>query len=210
MRFTTIFFDLDDTLYPASSNLWPTLKVRMSLYMRDRMGIPEQDIARLREQYFREYGTTLRGLQANYSIDTADFLAFVHNVPLRDYLTPNKTQRRIIASLRTRNLIFTNADSAHAKRVLTELKLDDLFQTIIDINALAPYCKPMPESFGIALKLAGDLDPQSCVMIDDMPHTTRAAREAGMFSILFGRDGIADADASFTDWRELPEILDHE
>ncbi|MCL5611614.1 MAG: pyrimidine 5'-nucleotidase, partial [Chloroflexi bacterium] len=75
MSFTTIFFDLDDTLYPASSGLWQTLKKRMSTYMHERMGIPESEIGRLREKYFREYGTTLRGLQANHKIDEQDFLA---------------------------------------------------------------------------------------------------------------------------------------
>lgn len=97
MRFTTIFFDLDDTLYPSSTGLWNALKERMNLYMRDRMGIPEEDIPVLREQYFKMYGTTLRGLQARHNVDAQDFLAFVHDVPLKDYLTPDPIQRRVIA-----------------------------------------------------------------------------------------------------------------
>lgn len=211
MRFTTIFFDLDDTLYPASTNLWSTLKARMNAYMHERLGIPEENIGSLREQYFQQYGTTLRGLQAHYPVDTAEYLAYVHDVPLRDYLTPDPLQRRVIASLPTRNLIFTNADSAHARRVLAQLNLTDCFPQIVDINALAPYCKPMPESFKFAMQAAGESDPRHCVMIDDLPHTTRAAREYGMFSILYGRDGkAADADASFRDWSELPGILERE
>ncbi len=211
MRFTTIFFDLDDTLYPASTNLWSTLKARMNAYMHERLGIPEENIGSLREQYFQQYGTTLRGLQAHYPVDTAEYLAYVHDVPLRDYLTPDPLQRRVIASLPTRNLIFTNADSAHARRVLAQLNLTDCFPQIVDINALAPYCKPMPESFKFAMQAAGESDPRRCVMIDDLPHTTRAAREYGMFSILYGRDGkTTDANASFRDWGELPGILEHE
>jgi len=211
VRFTTIFFDLDDTLYPASTNLWSTLKARMNAYMHERLGIPEENIGSLREQYFQQYGTTLRGLQAHYPVDTAEYLAYVHDVPLRDYLTPDPLQRRVIASLPTRNLIFTNADSAHARRVLAQLNLTDCFPQIVDINALAPYCKPMPESFKFAMQAAGESDPRHCVMIDDLPHTTRAAREYGMFSILYGRDGkAADADASFRDWSELPGILERE
>lgn len=210
VRFTTIFFDLDDTLYPASTNLWHTLKARMTAYMRDQLGIPEADIGHLREEYFQKYGTTLRGLQAHYPVNTADFLAYVHDVPLHDYLTPNPVQRRVIASLPTRNLIFTNADRAHAQRVLAQLNLSDYFPQIVDINALAPYCKPMPESFKIAMQIAGESDPRRCVMIDDLPRTTRAAHEYGMFSVLYGRGGQAEADASLYDWNELPKILAHE
>jgi len=180
----------------------------MNLYMREQMGIPEENVPLLREQYFKMYGTTLRGLQERHNVDKEDFLAFVHDLPLRDYLTPNPTQREIIASLPSRKLIFTNADIPHARRVLATLQLDDLFETIVDVNAVAPYCKPMPESFAIAQELANEPDPRKCVMIDDLPRTTRAALNAGMASILYGaEEPTADASGVFTDWIHLPILL---
>jgi len=211
MRFTTVFFDLDDTLYPSDTGLWHAIKERMNSYMRERMHFPEDQIASVREKYFLQYGTTMRGLQANHNIDTEDFLAYVHDLPLKDYLTPNPTLRSVIASLPTRNLIFTNADINHAKRVLNILELSDLFETIVDVNTVSPYCKPMLESFQIAMKLAGETDLSKCVMIDDIHRTTRAAREAGMFSILYHEtlnDGAADAH--MTDWNELMNILENQ
>ena len=209
MRFTTIFFDLDDTLYPSNTGLWKAIKKRMNDYMRERMDIPEEDIAQLREKYYLQYGTTLRGLQKHHKINVDDYLAYVHDLQLKDFLTPDPLQRSIIASLPTRNLIFTNADIAHAERVLHTLNLRDLFSIIMDINTVAPYCKPMPESFEIAMKLADENNPSCCVMIDDLKRTTRAAQEAGMFSILFGETAInGDASASLSDWNGLLEILE--
>ena len=73
MRFTTLFFDLDDTLYPSSTGLWPAIKDRMNLYMIERLGIPENDVPFLREQYFKMYGTTLRGLEERHKVDKAGF-----------------------------------------------------------------------------------------------------------------------------------------
>ena len=208
MRFTTIFFDLDDTLYPNSTGLWEAIRNRMNLYMIECMGLPEKDVPALREQYFKMYGTTLRGLQARHNVDMEDFLAFVHDLPLKDYLTPNPTQRSVIASLPNRKLIFTNADIHHARRVLTALQLDDLFETIIDIHAVTPYCKPMPESFAIAQELANEPNPRKCVMIDDLPHTTRAALNVGMASLLYGIDEpTTEASGVFTDWNHLPILL---
>jgi putative hydrolase of the HAD superfamily len=132
----------------------------------------------------------------------------VHDVPLKDYLTPDPIVRQVIASLPTRNLIFTNADANHAWRVLAALELDDLFDTIVDVNSIAPYCKPMPESFAIALELADEPDPRKCVMIDDLQRTTRAALEVGMASLLFGTDvPTPDASGVFSDWRNLPILL---
>ncbi|HNO85678.1 MAG TPA: pyrimidine 5'-nucleotidase, partial [Anaerolineales bacterium] len=153
MKFTTIFFDLDDTLYPSTTNLWLAIKQRMNEFMRERMSIPEDEIPALREKYYMQYGTTLKGLEKHHDINVADFLAYVHDLPLGNYLTPNLIQREVIASLPTRNLIFTNADIPHAERVLTALNLRDLFSDIVDVTTVAPYCKPMPESFDIAMKI---------------------------------------------------------
>ncbi len=209
MRFSTLFFDLDDTLYPASSGLWDAIKERMNVYMREQLGLPLADIPRLREQYFRQYGTTLRGLQAHHGVDTQRFLAFVHDLPLGEYLRPNPLVREVIASLPVHKWIFTNADVAHARRVLAALGLEDCFEGIVDVNAVAPYCKPMPESFDIALRMAGERDARRCAMIDDLPRTTRAAREVGIFGILYGQSRPhPDADAVLDDWRGLPALLE--
>jgi pyrimidine 5'-nucleotidase len=208
MRFTTIFFDLDDTLYPATTGLWHAIKGRMNRYMIERMGLPETEVPALREQYYKMYGTTLRGLQERHQVDEQDFLAYVHDLPLKDYLAPDPRQREIIASLPTRNLVFTNADVHHARRVLAALNLDDLFEIVVDVNEVSPYCKPMPESFAIAQDFANEPDPSKCVMIDDLPRTTRAALDVGMASLLYGTDEpTPDASGAFTNWEHLPILL---
>src|SRR3972149_5346046 len=74
MPITTILFDLDDTLYPASSGVWKLIKDRMNIFMHEELGIPWDQIPLLRERYFREYGTTLRGLQTHYHVDVTSFV----------------------------------------------------------------------------------------------------------------------------------------
>ena len=148
-------------------------------------------------------------MKKHHNISEEEFLAYVHDLRLEDYLTPDAQQREIIASLPTRNLIFTNADIPHAERVLTALNLRDLFTTIIDVTTVAPYCKPMPEAFSIAMKLAGESDPARCIMIDDLKRTTRAAKAIGMSSILFGETASSeDASASLSDWNDLTDIME--
>jgi pyrimidine 5'-nucleotidase len=208
MLFTTIFFDLDDTLYPASSGLWPALKARMSQYMIERMQILAADVPGLREKYFRTYGTTLRGLQAKHNVDVQDFLAYVHDVNLADYIHPDPGQQAVLAALPTRNLIFTNSDVNHTKRVLGTLKIEEYFADIVDVNRMAPYCKPNPEAFELAMKVAGENDPSKCIMIDDLPSTVRTAKDLGLFSILFGADSAdGGSNAALLDWQELPALL---
>jgi putative hydrolase of the HAD superfamily len=209
MRFNTLFFDLDETLYPASSGLWMVIRERIIIYMQDRMGIPPEQSHVLREQFFREYGTTLRGLQANYTIDMGEYLAFVHNVPLDAYIHPDPELRSVITALPAHKFIFTNADTAHANRVLDALGLQGLFDGILDVHTFAPYCKPMPGSFELALQAAGSPDPRACVLLDDQPRITRAARLLDMYTILVGKDSAGDeADAALEKWADLPGLLD--
>jgi putative hydrolase of the HAD superfamily len=209
MKFTTIFFDLDETLYPASSGLWMEIRKRINTYLGVRMGFPPDQIEALRDKYFRDYGTTLRGLQANYKVDMEEYLAFVHDIPLEKYIHPDEELQKVIKALPTRKFIFTNADAAHANRVINVLGLQGMFDGILDVHTIAPYCKPMPESFDMALKTAGSPDPVTCALLDDQARVTKAANSKGIFSILVGKQStLDDADAAIINWGDLPGLLD--
>ena len=208
MTYTTIFFDLDDTLYPHESGLWQAVRGRISLYMHEKLGFDKEEISAIREDYFQTYGTTLRGIQANFDVDEKEYHAYVHQLPLDDYIAPDPNLRALLEHLPQRKIVFTSADMAHAQRVLSHLGISDYFEKIIDIYAVAPHAKPQPEAFQRALSLADENDPRSCVMIDDFPKTTRAARDFGLFSILKGNKGsVEDADAILENWSSLPKLL---
>jgi putative hydrolase of the HAD superfamily len=209
MPFTTFFFDLDDTLYPSSTGLWEAIGGRISLYMTERMGFPPEQVVTIREKYFRKFGTTLRGLQARHSLDMDDYLTFVHDVPLDQYLHPDPAVHAAIAGIPAKKFILTNADSNHARRVLDAVGLQGLFDGIIDVHSMAPFCKPMPEAFELALKEAGNPDRSTCVLLDDQTRITRAARNMGMFTVLVGKDTPGDdADAALRNLTGLPGLLD--
>ena len=211
MRFTTIFFDVDDTLYPASSGLWQTIRERITIYMRERLHIPKEDVSALRKKLYEQYGTTLKGLEQHYTFDRKDFLAFVHDVDLKKYIQPDENLRAVLKSLPTKKIIFTNADEAHAKRITAALGVGDCFDGIVDTNRLFPHCKPERPAFEFAMSVAGETNPRQCVMIDDLAWTTKAARELGMFSILAGhKDHGNNADAVLNDWRELKSVISNQ
>jgi putative hydrolase of the HAD superfamily len=208
MRFTTFFFDLDETLYPSSSGLWMEIRTRINAYMHERLGFSPEEIEVVREQYFREYGTTLRGLQANHKVDMEDYLAYVHDVPLEAHLRPNPELRTALESISSRKFIFTNADCAHAERVTKALGLEGVFDGCIDVHVIAPHCKPMPESFQLALAAAGNPMPRNCVLLDDQGRITRAGRALGMYTVLVGKDAPGfEADEALVNLAELPALM---
>ena len=75
-------FDLDNTLYPASSGLFPLVQARMNEYIARLLGVSLDEAKAVRAQYFREHGTTMHGLMAVHRIDPHEFMAFVHDVDL--------------------------------------------------------------------------------------------------------------------------------
>jgi putative hydrolase of the HAD superfamily len=209
MLFTTFFFDLDDTLYPPATGLWEVIGRRITLYMTERMGFPAEQVVSIREKYFREYGTTLRGLQAKHAVDMDDYLAFIHDVPLDHYIHPDPAVYAAIAGISARKFVFTNADANHARRVLDAVGLQGLFDGIIDVHSMEPFCKPMPEAFELALKAAGNPERESCVLLDDQTRITRVARSLGMYTILVGKASPGDdADAALLLLSDLPGLLD--
>ena len=208
MRFKTIFFDLDDTLYSHESGLWIAIKDRICLFMHEELGMSWDEIPATRDYYFENYGTTLRGIQAHHNVDEQVYHDYVHQIDLSKYIAPDPELAAVLENLPQRKIIFTSADAGHAERVLAHMQIRHHFEEILDIFALKPHAKPQPEAFRRACQLTGESDPTVCVMIDDLPKTTRAAREFGMFSILKGDKGNgSDANARLNDWKDLPEIL---
>jgi putative hydrolase of the HAD superfamily len=188
MQFTTIFIDLDGTLYSNDCGLWQAIRERISTYMRERMGFSAEDEARLRSSYLQTYGTTLRGLQINHHVDPEEFLAYVHDIPLEKYLRRDPVLHDLLKSLPQSTWIFTNADSNHAWRVMKALGVQDCFTGIIDIRALNFICKPQPEAYHKALILAGEPNPQGCILLDDALRNLTPAREIGFYTILVNQN----------------------
>lgn len=208
MQPSTFFIDLDDTVYPSQSGLWKLIRRQMNAYMVERLNFTPEEASRMRARLFREYGTTLKGLKALYQIDEIDFLDYVHDIPVHDILQPDPALRELLLAYPQRKIIFTNASRAHACRVLEILGISDCFDTIIDVIAISPYCKPQLEAFEAALRLAGTPEPDLCVMIDDSPDNLAAAREVGFYTIGIGpRITGGCADAMLSSLHELPRVI---
>jgi pyrimidine 5'-nucleotidase len=121
---------------------------------------------------------------------------------------PDAELRKLLLSLRQRKFIFTNADAAHARRILTALNLQGVFDGIIDVRALEFHCKPEPMAYQMALALAGESLPQRCVYLDDSPRNLAPARAQGIFTILVGDvTGHAAADRAMRRPHDLRSVM---
>lgn len=182
--------------------------------MHDRLNLSWEEIPILRKNLYQQYGTTLRGLQITRSIDENEYVDFVHNVPLGQYLSPDPELQEVLHRYKQQKIIFTNADRKHAFRVMKHIGITDCFDGMVDILDISPFCKPMTESFQIALQRAGETDPRHCVFIDDSPHNLAVARVLGFYTIQVGnpKPGYlhpeSQAHARIARLSDLAQVLD--
>lgn len=202
-----ILFDLDDTLYPASSGIMAVVRERIGRFMAERLRIPQEDVPRIRQSYLRRYGTTLRGLQEHHRVDPEEYLAYVHDVPLEEYIRPNPALDRMLARIPVEKVIFTNASEEHARRVLRVLGIERHFSRVFDIRRVNWLCKP---DEGAYLQVLAGLDvrPEECLLVDDSPANLASAKALGMGTVLVGQGQSDAADRVIGDLLELADVAE--
>lgn len=197
MKYTTLFLDLDDTLYPRTSGLWEAVGGRIQSYIEMKLNICTEDASLLRAQYLAQFGTTLNGLMRNHQVDPMEYLDYVHDVPVENLIPPDPELQTMLASITIPRIVFTNAYLDYAMRVLKQLGVSDLIDQVIDILALEFSNKPDPLAYHRALALAGNPSPATCLLVDDRETNLSAAAELGMTTVLVG-DGAAEETIDYT------------
>jgi putative hydrolase of the HAD superfamily len=174
----TWVFDLDNTLYPASSGLFPQVQARMNEYICGRLGVTMDEAKALRAQYFREHGTTMHGLMAVHRVDPHEFMAFVHDVDL-SVVPANPSLVMALNALSGRKLIYTNGSVPHAENLLQHLGISHCFEDIFDIAASEFVPKPAMAPFRIFVDRFG-IAPVGALMVEDMAKNLAPASQLGM------------------------------
>lgn len=208
MNWSTLFFDLDDTLYSRTNGLWEAIRGRMNDYLVDPVGFPPDETQDMALRYYQIYGTTLRGLQLNHNVDADEYLAYVHDLPIEEYISPDVELQKMLSSLPQMKWILTNSDANHANRVLEVLRLEGFFTGIIDVRALDFLCKPEREAYQRAMEIADISEPTNCVFFDDSIRNLVPAHEIGFTTVLVGtNEKHAGADYSVTNLLDLPQVF---
>ena len=189
-------FDLDNSLYPASTDLFALMDVRMGQFIQQLVGCDRDEARRIQKRHFLEHGTTLAGLMREHGIEPRTFLDFVHDIDLAR-LTADPRLVAALDRLPGRKFIFTNADEGHARRVLDRLGLANAFDGMHDIHAMNYEPKPAPAAYA-ALCDRHLIDPGRALFVDDMARNLVPAKALGMITVWLdngSEQGGHDAEA---------------
>ena len=186
----TWVFDLDNTLYPHHLNLWQQVDVRIRLYIERLLKLPADAAFRLQKDYYKRYGTTLRGLMLEHGLAPDDFLDFVHEID-HSPLEPNPELGAAIEQLPGRKLILTNGTRAHADTVTQRLGIHHHFEDVFDIVAAELEPKPSPQTYDRFLAHHG-IDPAKAAMFEDLARNLSAPHALGMTTVLVIPEGTRE------------------
>ena len=175
-------FDLDNTLYPASVDLFGQIDVKMSKYIMKILEVDKVTADKMRAEYWEKYGTSLAGLMRNYKIDPNDFLNNVHDIDF-SVLTKDINLLDALNNLAGRKLIYTNGTVPYAKEVLKYIGLFDVFDEIYGIEDAAYVPKPFPEAFKIIFSKASIVHNRSA-MFEDEVRNLEVPSKLGLKTIL--------------------------
>lgn len=204
----TWIFDLDNTLYPASCNLFAQVDHRMGEFIAKTIGVPYAHARHLQKSYYRQFGTTLSGLMQVHKLRPEPFLDYVHDIDL-SVLQPSPELATAIAELSGRRLIFTNGSRRHAENVAAKIGVLHLFDDICDIAATDYVPKPDRKAFDRMIS-RHDVSAVSAAMFEDMPHNLEAPEALGMTTVLIHSDYVDHpVQLKMRDWQELPRHIHH-
>jgi putative hydrolase of the HAD superfamily len=207
-RVETWVFDLDNTLYPHHLNLWQQVDERIRDYIAGFLNVPHEEAFRVQKDYYRRYGTSMRGLMTEHGMEPDDFLNFVHQID-HSPLTPNPSLGAALERLPGRKLILTNGTRQHADAVVRRLEIHEHFEDVFDIVAAELEPKPLAQTYDRFLA-RHRVDASRAAMFEDLARNLEIPHALGMTTVLVVPEGTREVFRE--DWelagRDAPHV-DH-
>ncbi|MEO0620015.1 MAG: pyrimidine 5'-nucleotidase, partial [Pseudomonadota bacterium] len=200
-------FDLDNTLYPSSCNLFELVSDKMNTFIKEFLNVDLAEAKRIRHDYYLKYGTTLSGLMQAHDLEPDKFLSFVHDID-HSRLEENPELGAAIRALPGRKLIYTNGSVAHAEGVAGKIGILDAFDGVFDIKAANYVPKPEDKAFEQFLT-DHNVDPSRAAMFEDLPHNLAPAHARGMTTVLVHSDFDDHPSQATASANALPAHVHH-
>jgi len=158
----------------------------MSKYISGKLNVSIVEAKEIQKKYFYKYNTTLNGMLKNHKIDANEFLEFVHDIDI-DFLKKDLTLSEELRKLEGKKIIFTNGSKKHALNVIRKIGIEQHFDDIFDIVDSNFVPKPTMEPYKKLVE-KHKIDPNLCVLIEDIARNLKPAYEMGMKTIWIEND----------------------
>ncbi|NWF38199.1 pyrimidine 5'-nucleotidase [Mariprofundus sp. NF] len=206
MPFDLAVIDLDNTLYAADSGVFARMDKRMTAFVAKELEVDPQEADRLRVKYWKEYGTTLRGMMLHHGMEAEAFLHDVHDIDAHEILKADDELDDALARLPGRKVIHTNGILEHAERILGVLGIAHHFEAIYDIRFNNYIPKPCKETLAMLINAEG-ASPERTLVVDDMADNLKVARALGCKTVWITHEPDGHWDFHIPRFHHLPDSL---
>tara|TARA_B100000579_G_scaffold208954_1_gene170669 strand:- start:958 stop:1629 length:672 start_codon:yes stop_codon:yes gene_type:complete len=179
-------FDLDNTLYSGKTKVFEQVDKKMSKYISEKLNVSIEEARKIQKSYFYEYNTTLNGMIKNHKINANEFLDYVHDINI-DFLKKDTKLSEELGKLNGKKIIFTNGSKKHAVNVTERIGIDQHFDDIFDIVESNFIPKPAIEPYNKLVE-KHKIDPNLCVLVEDIARNLKPAYEMGMKTVWIEND----------------------
>ena len=179
-------FDLDNTLYSGKTKVFEQVDKKMSKYISEKLNVSIEEARKIQKSYFYEYNTTLNGMIKNHKINANEFLDYVHDINI-DFLKKDTKLSEELGKLNGKKIIFTNGSKKHAVNVTKRIGIDQHFDDIFDIAESDFIPKPAIEPYNKLVE-KHKIDPNLCVLVEDIARNLKPAYEMGMKTVWIEND----------------------
>ncbi len=210
-----LIFDLDNTLYPETSQMNAGVGGRILGFAAQFYNLPLDQAAKIRREALKIHGTTLGWIKAGGFTDVEEYFAYVHPASEIEELDFDEKLAPFLDGLAQDKIILTNSSREHAEHVLDFLQVRDRFHPVIcDIRMNNFKGKPDPLSYQRALEHIGGTVTDT-LFIDDYSVYVKGYAAIGGTAVMVGSDEL-ELDAAdlpgkiirIKNLYELPSVLE--
>ena len=211
MSITHLILDADETRYSPDTGLFRALKLRARDFIVFKQNLTYDQVNQKITYYFQSYGSILTGLITEENINPEEFIAYVFDIPIEKYVSPNPKLHEVLQYHNNLKIvIFSDSPRNYIERLIKILWIDTDIDVIFDRIFFNYLSKANPKTYQLVLdtlKVKG----LECLMADDKPTNLTIAKEFGMKTILISSDNenkYPFIDHQITKIHQIGKIID--
>ena len=163
------------------------ININMTCYIKRELELSDDDANYLRINYWKRYGSTVRGLVENHGVSMKNFLSFTHKLSsIAPLIDVQKKVTRVIGKLPGKKYVVTNSPKKYAYEVLKIGNLLRCFDGIYSVEDMVVHrtikCKPARLFWQKMVSRIG-CERKKVVVVDDSLTNLKTAKIAGFTTV---------------------------
>lgn len=177
-----LLIDIDNTIYSERTGLQSEILARANRFIQKKTSLNERESDVLAVGFNEKYGSILSGLIKEYLINPEEYIEYVFNIDVNEFLKPDPSLGNSLMTISERKFAFSDSPEEYIERIIIVLGLMDCFDDIFGRRFFDFNSKFENSIYKKALEEL-NAEPKDCIIVDDKLENLLVAKEIGMATI---------------------------